>query len=217
MVSALDAVGVTSVFHITHLDNLSSILTRGLLSKQSMDREGLPYRDISLVTAQQRRRQRTVRASKRGESLDGFDRELHEMVPFYFNPRNAMLYLRQKEGLALGVIEVPVEAICDGNRLLAFSNGNMASSTSTSSCTFDELPRVPWTDVNARSWNDPDYERKADLRHRTCAEFLVTPSIPEDLITKIHVADVRAAQAARTELHKTEAEVEIVVSPNLFF
>src|SRR5690348_4701437 len=75
------------LFHMTHCLNMQSILADGLLPKNALSER--PYVDMSLATAQQRRQARRIQVDR-----DAYV-NLHDMVPFFFAPRNPMTYLRR--------------------------------------------------------------------------------------------------------------------------
>lgn len=71
------------IFHMTHIENLQSIFEHGLLPHNNLYKK----QDISNIEVNCRRRR-----------LDPiYKRSLHDYVPFYFNPRNAMLYSVQSK------------------------------------------------------------------------------------------------------------------------
>jgi hypothetical protein len=81
----LEQYGFTSLDHMTHIDNLDTIFRYGLQAHNN------PYKkqDISNKEVNSRREYR--------EYIYG--RKIHEYVPFYFNPRNAMMYKNRYEDI----------------------------------------------------------------------------------------------------------------------
>src|ERR1044071_7424947 len=74
------------IYHITHVDNLSSILAEGgLWSDAAMIARGGPEASIGMSNIKQRRLGLSVKCHRP-------DR-VGEYVPFYFCPRSIMLYL----------------------------------------------------------------------------------------------------------------------------
>lgn len=70
------------LYYITHIDNLPSILERGILSHNAMKAAALPYQRIDHESVN------NLRASRK--TPDG--RSLWDYANLYFQPRNAMLY-----------------------------------------------------------------------------------------------------------------------------
>jgi ssDNA thymidine ADP-ribosyltransferase, DarT len=73
------------IYHITHIDNLESILSEGgLLAYNVMLETQTNYTNIAYENIQDRRA--TIRVPCGGCGV------LHDYVPFYFAPRSPMLY-----------------------------------------------------------------------------------------------------------------------------
>lgn len=74
------------IYHITHVDNLPSILTSdGLWSDAAMIKRGGPAASIGMSSIKQRRLGLSVKCHP-GDHVGDY-------VPFYFCPRSIMLYL----------------------------------------------------------------------------------------------------------------------------
>ncbi|HEX3553849.1 MAG TPA: DUF4433 domain-containing protein [Thermoanaerobaculia bacterium] len=81
-----DVPGRLHIYHITHVDNLSSIVTSGgLWSDTAMIARGGPAASIGMGSIKQRRLRLPVRCHP-GDHVGDY-------VPFYFCPRSIMLYL----------------------------------------------------------------------------------------------------------------------------
>ena len=73
---------LTTVDHMTHIDNLAGILANGLLAHNN-DHQQV---DISNQAVN----------SRRSKPEPVYNKSIHDYVPFYFNSKNAMLYRNQK-------------------------------------------------------------------------------------------------------------------------
>src|SRR6185295_15121809 len=71
------------VYHITHLDNLDSILESDLLSTNEREKLGLERRTIAYSEIQTRRAEMDVQCEPGGS--------VHDYVPLYFCARSPML------------------------------------------------------------------------------------------------------------------------------
>lgn len=71
------------VYHMTHLENLESILQNGLLSTNEKTRLGIKHRNIANQSIQNRRTAMSVPCGPQGT--------IHDYIPFYFSPREPML------------------------------------------------------------------------------------------------------------------------------
>lgn len=91
-----------SLYHITHIDNVPGILARGLHCREALQRAQVRYVDLSEQSCQDRRRSRWV-----GKSCIN----LHEFVPMFLNPRNAMVYrlgarMKEQRSFLLAMLEL---------------------------------------------------------------------------------------------------------------
>ncbi len=75
----------TPVYHLTHIDNLASIIqSGGCLSFNQKQNQGIDHIDVAYETIQDRRSRTSVPCGPGGC--------LHDYVPFFFAPRPPMLY-----------------------------------------------------------------------------------------------------------------------------
>ena len=82
----------TRIYHITHINNLTSILTTGgLIANSRVRQQQTSYIDIAHEHIQDRRAITKVPCSAGGC--------LHDYVPFYFAPRSPMLYAIHKQNV----------------------------------------------------------------------------------------------------------------------
>ncbi len=77
----LDYYEIDGLYQITHVDHIQTIFRYGLLSHNNAHELGLVQHDISNPDVQNWRAKRSIGG-----------RPLHDYVPLYFNPRNAMLF-----------------------------------------------------------------------------------------------------------------------------
>ena len=164
----LSAFGISSFWHMTHRENISGILNRGILSNNVAHKTS-NHRDISDHGVQLHR-----------EKLDPYyHRKIHEYTPLYFNIKNPMLYRRKDMQDELCLIEISVSCL-EGLDFL-FTDGNAASRDTNFYNSFDKLNSLPWDVLNSRTWFDlPDGRRKR------CAEILVYPHVEPMQIKKIY-------------------------------
>ena len=71
--------GMSEIFHMTDSNNLKNILLHGLQNHYNT------YRQVYI------RNQEVINA-RREKVEQIYGHKIHDYVPFYFNPRNAMLY-----------------------------------------------------------------------------------------------------------------------------
>ncbi len=87
----------TWLYRLVHVDNLSTLLTRGALyAPHITPNDGLPYRPIHNVSVQANRHVKAIPCGPGGT--------IHDYVPFYFGPLSVML-LNLKTGRVVGYDE----------------------------------------------------------------------------------------------------------------
>ena len=160
IVAALRERGVGSLWHMTHYQNVNSIMQSGLLSHTAVVALGTIYKDVSDPDVQRHR-----------AAVDPFyHRKIHDYVPLYINPRNPMLSrlrARQKE---FCFIEVCTSVLNDMEFLLA--DGNAAAARTRFFRSVSDISQLPWDVLHANYWTGfPDGKRQR------CAEVLVYPRV----------------------------------------
>lgn len=161
------------IYHMTHIEHLPSILAHGLLSHNN------PYKkhDISNKNANDKR--------ERIEPIH--NRSVHEYVPFYFNSRNAMLFVVQKEyGENIVLLEIKKEILLSNG--VIFTNGNAAAQSLGFADDIDDLLNpnfINWNEVFATSWNDANENIKNEKKFKMMAEVLVPDMVPSAMIAGI--------------------------------
>ncbi len=207
----------TSIYHITHINNLTSILNSGgLIANSRLRQERINYLDIAHESIQDRRARIRVPCGAGGV--------LHDYVPFYFAPRSPMLYAihkRKVEGYAQGqnpVIHLVSEAEAIEARALAFAftDGHGIMSYTQFSDDLEDLGMVDWQIMEAKYWNnvtDDDNDRK----RRRQAEFLVHQFCPWRLITEIGVINTTIETQVRQILQNVKYQPPVRVYPNWYY
>ncbi|MCL4682496.1 MAG: DUF4433 domain-containing protein [Rhodocyclaceae bacterium] len=163
-------------YHMTHEKNIDSICRYGLLSLNRLRGMNLSFTDISLQTAQEKR--------DRPEPV--FNRAIHEYVPFYFNPKNPMMFVRKELCTQLVLVEIDRTALI-GLQFL-YSDGNAASPNTR----FSEDIVILHDCVDALTvdyWNDVE-----DGKRRRCAEILVYSQLNPQLIQRFICRDHQMAE-----------------------
>jgi hypothetical protein len=161
--------GIDYLYHMTYIDNLSSIVGNGLLSHNEACRRGLIRADISDPNVQD------IRAG----TVDPFhNRPLHEYVPLYFSPRNPMLYRRREIQEDIVILGLDPQLLSEPD--IIFTNGNAAASGTIFYRGTQMLDHLPWDSIRAKSWTDIE-----DGKRIKCAEVLVYPKIQPSRIQVI--------------------------------
>ena len=184
---------MTDVYHITHVDNLASIMVDGgLWSDAERIKRGLEHQNVGLTEIKQSRLTEREVGCHPGTMVG-------EYVPFYFCPRSIMLYLLyrgNRQGLTYTGGQRPiVHLVADLERTAswadvngvrwAFSNRNAGTAYAEFFADLADLNRVNWDAVNATDFRD------AAIKDGKQAEFLLYGRFPWELIERIGVMDVK--------------------------
>lgn len=160
--------GIKYLYHMTSVNNLGSILSKGLVSHNFAHRNALIKRDISDNQVQQRRHNKVI---KNGLTV-------HDYVPLYFSPRNPMLYCRKH--IQENIVILGIESLILANSNTVFTNGNAASDDTKFYDDIAMLDKLDWDIITALYWSN-----FPDGRRIKCAEVLAYPNIPVEKIVKL--------------------------------
>jgi len=196
---------IKSLFYITHIKNLPSILKQGILCHQLVTQNKLNYEAVYNPQIVQRRQQR--------QTPDG--KSLWEYAILYFQPRNPMLYqvvntVGKRNVVVLGVkprvIDHPKAYLALGNAAVSLSpilpvKEGLAM-----------LQQEDWKILNSQWWKSEDGSKR-----KIMAECLVPDKVEPNEIHTIYVADQTTAKAVNDIVNKSTLRFEVVVEPFMFF
>ena len=178
----------TPIYRLTHVDNLSTLLTRSALhAPHHSPQDGLPYKTIHDVDIQSVRQTRTVRCGPRGV--------IHDYVAFYLGPRPPML-LRLNTGRVHGYNEdqIPIvylvaeaQDVAASGAGFVFTDGHGIAAYTRWFDSLDDLDKVDWEVVHAQRWSTTVDDM--DRQRRKQAEFLAYRSCDWRLIREIGVVN----------------------------
>jgi hypothetical protein len=200
------------IYHITHVENLPSILeSGGLRSDAAMVTRGGPTASIGMGEIKQRRLRLPVRCHP-GDFVGDY-------VPFYFCPRSVMLYVihcRNHPELSYQGGQDPIVHL-EGDlretvawaeresRRWAFSLSNAGTFYAEFRNRLGQLSEVDWEAVTARDF------RERQIKEGKQAEFLVRDLFPWHLVQRIGAKSasiqLRAARAISGAVHRPVVEV----------
>ena len=160
---------ILHLYHLTHKNNLESILAHGLLSHDTSYNKNLTNYTISNSDVV------NIRATKT-ESIN--KKKINEYAPLYINPRNPMLYVKKE--IQNDIIIICFERSLIYNKGSIFTDGNAVNFPTKFYNNLEDLNKINWQCLNSRFWIDyPDGKRIC------CAEVLVYSNIPSSKIRKI--------------------------------
>ncbi|WP_345231387.1 DarT ssDNA thymidine ADP-ribosyltransferase family protein [Olivibacter ginsenosidimutans] len=185
----LNDFGIEYLYHMTHKSNLENILQYGLLSHNMAHSRGLTKADISDERVNRRR-----------------DR-VHNFVPFYFNPKNPMLYKRKS-------MQSEIIILCvDRNLLqtdLKFTDGNAASSSTKFYSNIKDLEKLDWSIINSDYWSD-----FIDGKRIRCSEILIPNEVKTDSIKKIFCFNSKTEDYVKNKVGSFE--IAVTVNQDFYF
>lgn len=188
---------IEHLYHITHTDNLTSILNEGLLSHAHM--MGRECRRIDDQAVQDRRASRKTPTNRR----------LHEYAVLYLNPRNAMMYKRKALHEQLCIVAFNKELLLQPGVLLTDRNAASQPRYLEAPAGLEELDR---NDVFRVDWNDADPFVKDRKRKLIMAEVLTPDIVPARYVDGIIVSN------PTTLTHVEQmCNIGVHIRPHLFF
>lgn len=195
-------VDIKSLFYITHVENVPSILKNGILSHGLVEAKKIPFTPIYDAEIVSNRKGKTTPDRK----------SLWEYANVYFQPRNPMMYrvVHEKSKRNLAVIGVK-PGVLNLQRVFV-SDGNAANNPTQFFKAGDGLRVIEaqWKVIQSEWWNELDGSKR-----KIMAECLVPDRIPLEYIHTIFVADHEVKKKVK-ELCGTTS-IPVVPEPNIFF
>lgn len=205
-----------SIYHITKIDNLHSILEEGgLFSINQQTARCLHHQCVAHESIQSRRSRTIVRCDPFGN--------LHDYVPFYFAPRSPMLYANHRgmvEGNNDG--QTPIIHIVSSTRKIqeaelsfVFTDGHAIMTLSSFYNDLSDLKNIDWGVMKARYWFDT--QEDPDKKRRRQAEFLVFNYFPWDSVLEIGVINGSMKQQVENILEGYELNTVVSVQKYWYY
>jgi len=188
------------LFHMTHIDNLMSILEHGIFSHNTAPN----YLDISNPDVNSRR--------ERADPIH--KKSLHEYVPLYFNPRNAMLYEKQAEYRSDIVVLEVARRVCLSNYTL-FTERNAAANGCRFAYCLSDVRKFDWPNIQCRNWIKNGFVN-VDIKQLMMSECLVYGNIDNEDLAAIHTVNTSVSSRLQSMLASVQ-HPSIHSSPGLFF
>ncbi len=198
------------IYHITHLENLTSILeSGGLVAKNRLQIGQGNYRDISHTGIQDRRAIKQVPFPPFGG--------LHDYVPFYFAPRSPMLYSLHKGSVAgyqegqrpIVHLVSTVQCVAANDLSWVFTDGHAIMDYADF---YDDLAQlndaIDWNLMRSKFWFDRPEDPNRCCRRQ--AEFLVHEFFPWSLFSRIGVIDEEMKQRVGHILQRFSMTTSVV-------
>lgn len=193
---------IKSLYYITHINNLPSILDRGILSHSQVEETNVdftPIYDNQIV-------------NKRQEKYTPDNSSLWQYANLYFQPRNPMMYrvIKEKGYKNLAVVAIK-PSVMDSEKAM-ITDGNAANDPTNFFSVKDgmKILRQQWSIIKNEWWNQDDGSKR-----KIMAECLIPNYINPDYIQSIFVAEYQVKQKVE-EIIATRS-VNVISEPNMFF
>jgi len=191
---------IKSLYYITHINNIPSILKKGILSHSLIENLKLdftPIYDSQIVS------NRSKRNTPDGKNLWNF-------ANLYFQPRNPMLYrvIYEKNKNEIAVIAL-YSKILDDSRTFV-SKGNAASNLSEIFPADIGYKKLSKEVINSEWWREEDGSKREIM-----AELLVPDMVAPEYIHTIYTANHKTAE--RVKILTGSAKISVIPEPYMFF
>jgi len=198
------------IYHITHVDNLQSIVAHGCLwSDAQRIAQGIPNVNIGHSHIKQRRMTRAVPVAAKGV--------LGDYVPFNFCNRSVMLcahYYGSIEGYTDGQPPIvhlvsTIESVLAAGRAWAFTDRHADLGYARYFDDLVNLKEIDWDAMPLRWWQD-----KKEVRQ---AEFLVHGWFPWTCVEKIGVYNDAIAERTTKAIAMAKHQPPVVVETSWYY
>jgi hypothetical protein len=193
--------GETAGYHITHVNNIASIVACGQLdcdngcAETERNPVGIAHTDLK-----ERRARKVVEVAQGGTLAD--------YVPFYFAPRSPMLYsistgwVSGYDGSQEDILHLvcSVDELAEAGRFV-ITNRHPITALAEQSDDLDALDYLDWRIMSDPYWRDTDED--GDRKFRRQAEFLVYERAPIEAIRLVGAMTKEVAERAATLLAAT--------------
>ena len=193
---------IRNLYYITHMDNLPSILEKGILSHERIEEEHV----------QPARIYNTDIVNRRKEKNTPDEKSLWCYANLYFQARNPMMYrvVHEKGAKDLAVVSV-VKKILQTPGIF-ITDGNAANAPTQFYFPSDGLKILgqQWKIVQNEWWNTLDGSKR-----KIMAECLVPNSVSPEFINSVYVADEETR--ARLSGMVGYRSISVIPEPKMFF
>lgn len=194
---------IRGLYYITHVDNIPSILGRGILSHEKIKAAGISYTSIYDSSIVERRRHKFTPEG----------RSLWHYVNLFFQPRNPMLFrvINQTGKQNLAVLGVESSVL---EKQGIFITDSIAARESTQIHPQPrglEILREQQEIIQSRSWIS--WNHCEELERKLMAECLVPNQVEPEYIQRFIVVDRNVAASLEARLSTSDTK-KLVVADN---
>jgi hypothetical protein len=193
--------GIETLYHITMMVNIPSILINGLLSHNKVKEQKVWVFSRSNQEIQGIRAQKPIR-----------DLTANDYVPLFFSKKTPMLCAIEtaENSISVPMVYISIKPEIIGEKGVYFSDGNIASKSTKEYCQLEELAKLDWG--NIRGWN-PDNIGFDEAKRIKSAEVLVPHMISPKWFKKLIVPD----EETKAKLSNLPYNLPIEVNSEFYF
>ena len=193
---------IRNLYYITHIDNLPSILEKGILSHERIENEQLQPARIYNTDIVNRRKEKSTPDQK----------SLWRYANLYFQPRNPMMYrvVHEKGPKNLVVVSVAKEILHTSGVFIADGNAANAPTQFYFPANGLKMLQQQWKIVQNEWWNTLDGSKR-----KIMAECLVPDSVAPEFINSIYVPDEETRGSISRKVGSRS--ISIIPEPKMFF
>jgi len=187
------------LYHMTHISNLDSIFEYGLKS------HGNKYVKIDISNKDVNKRREV------NETI--YRHKIHDYVPFYFNPRNAMMFVRKEEDIVILAFDKNL-FLKNRDKKVIFTDRNASTEDVLFYKDLKDLDKLNWEYIKAESWGG-----EKDIKQKMMAEVLIYKEVEIKYLQKIFVKDevMKKELLKKYWIKKNNFSDKIILKPYLFF
>lgn len=189
----------TGLYNIQAIDNIPSIMQRGLLSNERAQR--VTHTSIAMNEVQERRDNVKI--------PNGL--KLHQYANVYFDPHNPMLSARRSQNENICILKIDYRILDIPGVII--SDRNASSDYASFYSPEMGMDLIDFDLVYARYWIDEDYFEQMRKKSIKCAEVLVPYVIPYDYVICAAVVN----EVAVEKLQNVGFDKQIQMEPRVFF
>lgn len=193
---------IRELYYITHINNLSSILGRGIFSHDKIEAEGI--RTTHIYDAEI--------VSGRNKIITPDKKSLWSYANLYFQPRNAMMYrvVHEKDTKELAVVGISKKVLSEQGAFI--TDGNAAHETTQFYYPSKGLGvlKQQWSIIQNDWWNRDDGSKR-----KIMAECLIPGHIKPEYVQSVYVAGNSKIDAIQEIIEKSP--ISVSSEPDMFF
>ncbi|RKU28065.1 DUF4433 domain-containing protein [Candidatus Poribacteria bacterium] len=199
---SMPELNIRELFYITHINNLSSIMSLGIYSHEKIETDDVhstPIYDTDIV-------------SRRKEKTTPGGRNLWSYANLYFQPRNAMMYrvVHEKDPTNLAVVGIKTTILNENGIFITDGNAAHDSTLFYPPNKGMDILRKQWSIIQNDWWNRDDGSKR-----KIMAECLIPNQVKPDYIQAVYVAKNSTREKAQSILG--DSNIPISTQPDMFF